>query len=64
VSGSIATGSRSETKEAVMILAEHSSWHCRVCGAGRGLGNAHVVELDPTEAWVAAGNRVQWRTTP
>jgi hypothetical protein len=41
------------------VLPDEGNWLCRVCGDG--WGNAHVGEFDPTDAWVAAGNRVQWR---
>ena len=43
----------------VSVLPEHADWTCRVCGDGH--GNAHVGEYDPVPAWLAAGNRVQWR---
>lgn len=34
-----------------------SGWHCRHCGAREG----HIGDFDVQEAWVAAGNRFQWR---
>lgn len=43
----------------VSIRSADFSWMCRVCGAAD--GNAHVGDFDPRDAWVAAGNRVQWR---
>lgn len=43
------------------LRAAEGSWRCRACGAGKRGGNEHVGELDPTEAWARAGNRVQWR---
>lgn len=42
------------------VLHEDGSWRCRACGADG--GNAHVGAAEGLEeAWVTAGNRVQWR---
>lgn len=45
----------------ISVLPEDGDWTCRVCGCGRGLGNAHVGEYDPAADWAWATNRVQWR---
>lgn len=41
------------------IRSADLSWRCRHCGCAD--GNAHVGSFNPRKAWVAAGNRVQWR---
>jgi hypothetical protein len=41
------------------VLSSDGSWHCRLCGADG--GNGHVGVFEQQEAWVEAGNRVQWR---
>lgn len=41
------------------VRSVDGSWRCRVCGACD--GNAHVGDFDPSKAWAAATNRVQWR---
>lgn len=43
----------------VSVLASEFSWRCRRCGVTG--GNAHVGDFSPADAWLAAGNRVQWR---
>lgn len=41
----------------VSLHSGNGSWHCRRCGESDG----HVGSFDPIPAWLAAGNRVQWR---
>jgi hypothetical protein len=45
----------------VSMLCDSGSWRCRECGADG--GNAHVGEVgnDFRNAWLEAGNRVQWK---
>lgn len=41
----------------VAVAAGGGDWRCRHCGARED----HVGSYDPSEAWAASGNRVQWR---
>lgn len=41
----------------VSLHSSDASWHCRRCGESEG----HVGVFNALPAWVAAGNRVQWR---
>lgn len=44
------------------FISDSNSWHCRACGANSGDNTQdHLGETNPTAAWAAATNRVQWR---
>lgn len=47
--------------DSASVHSSSGNWRCRVCGVGG--DNSHVGIYPTAEAWVEAGNRVQWRAT-